>query len=135
MILTILMPTFVHYMLGWLWYSDLLFAKSWMKSLNITQEEIHNNTTSQHMALALAGSFFIGLIQTIVLYSCITRFHISSMAEAIAFAGTMSFAFNFLSMTRSFLWIPNNFVVILVDAGYNFIGSMIIAAIVSWMIL
>src|SRR4051812_18216567 len=134
MILAILASSFVHYLLGWLWYSPLLFAKPWMTSMNITQEQIHNQTSNQHMTLALTGSFIIGLIQTMVIAFCIKHFGISSMGQAVLFAGTMSFTFNFLSLMRSFLWIPKEFVVILVNAGYNFVGSMIIATILFLMI-
>ena len=132
MILACLLASFAHYMLGWLWHS-YIFANAWMAGMNLTKEQIHEQTTDQHMALALAGSFFIGLIQTIVITLSITHFGMSSVAEAVLFAGSMSLSFNFLSMVRSFLWVPKSFIVILINAGYNFVGSMLIAAIVAWM--
>lgn len=130
MLLTIIIATFFYYMLGWLWYSPFLFAKPWMKSINLTQEQIHKQTSKQHMIVALAGSFLICLVQTVVLYICITNFDINSTVKAMVFAGTTSFAFSFLSMLRSFVWIPKEFIALLVHAGYNFIGSMLVAKIV-----
>lgn len=130
MLLTIIIATFFYYMLGWLWYSPFLFAKPWMKSINLTQEQIHKQTSKQHMIVALAGSFLICLVQTVVLYICITNFDINSTVKAMVFAGTTSFAFTFLSMLRSFVWIPKESIALLVHAGYNFIGSMLVAKIV-----
>ncbi|HTM06426.1 MAG TPA: DUF1761 domain-containing protein [Patescibacteria group bacterium] len=134
MILAGLLASFAHYMLGWLWHSHI-FANAWMAGMNLTEEQIREQTTDQHMALALAGSFLIGLVQTIVITLSISYFGMTSVTEAVLFAGSMSLSFNFLSMLRSFLWVPKSFIVILINAGYNFVGSMVIAAIVSWMIL
>lgn len=115
-LLAIITATLVYYILGWAWYSPLLFAKPWITSINLTQEQIHNNTTSKHMALALAGSFFICFLQTLVLYACITNFGINSTTQTPLFAATISFAFTFLSMMRSFIWIFKEFVALLVHA-------------------
>lgn len=134
MLLAIITAAMVYYLLGWVWYSPLLFAKPWMKSIKLTQAQIHNQTSSAHMVLALAGSFFICLVQTIVLYLCITSFGINSATQAGLFAATISFTFTFLSMMRSFVWIPKEFIALLVHAGYNLVGSIVVVLLLYWIL-
>ncbi|RTL04309.1 DUF1761 domain-containing protein [Candidatus Dependentiae bacterium] len=129
-LLAIITAALVYYILGWAWYSPLLFAKRLMKSINLTQEQIHKQTTSLPMALALAGSFLICLAQTVVLYICIVNSGINSITQAMLFAGTISFTFSFLSMLRSFVCIPKEIIALLVHTGYNFVGSILVAKII-----
>jgi hypothetical protein len=54
------------FMLGWLWYSPVLFAKPWMKEMKITRESMQSMSKGQGARLLIMG-FVYTLLSTFAL--------------------------------------------------------------------
>jgi hypothetical protein len=51
----------VGFLLGWLWYSPLMFAKAWMRERNITEEDM-----KKCMEDGVASYFILGFVYTLL---------------------------------------------------------------------
>ena len=49
------------FLVGWLWYSPLLFAKPWMREMNLTEENM-----KAAAAKGMAGFFIRGFVYTLI---------------------------------------------------------------------
>jgi hypothetical protein len=57
----VLIVTAVGFLLGWLWYSPVMFAKPWMRAMKLTEADM-----KQVMADGVAGYFIQGFICTLL---------------------------------------------------------------------
>jgi len=81
-IVGLIIGTFINMGLGALWYSNLLFAKSWMKEASITDEDIQSGNMSQIYGLTAVGA----LIASYVLGFLVLNLNITSIADGLLFA-------------------------------------------------
>ena len=58
----VLVTAVAGFLVGWLWYSPLLFGKSWMTEMKITEEMMKEKCAQKGMA----GFFIKGFIYTVV---------------------------------------------------------------------
>jgi len=80
--LPVLCTTILGFMLGWVWYSPLLFVKPWMKEMGFTVEQMKKPSTSQGMMM-LGGAFLITVVSTIVLAMIINSYRIHGVFSGI----------------------------------------------------
>ena len=70
--LHVLLVTVAGFLLGWLWYSPVLFAKPWMAELKITQEQMKAAAQKGMAKLFLSG----------FLYTFISTFGLAAILNA-----------------------------------------------------
>jgi hypothetical protein len=64
--LAVIVTAVIGFLLGWLWYSPVLFAKPWMAAMKITPERMQE-TAQKGMAKFLVQGFIYTVISTIAL--------------------------------------------------------------------
>jgi hypothetical protein len=60
--IAVLVVTLAGFLLGWLWFSPVLFAKSWMKEMGMTKESFEANPPN--MALLFGSCLLYTLLST-----------------------------------------------------------------------
>jgi hypothetical protein len=60
--IAVVLTAIIGFLLGWLWYSPVLFAKPWMAEMKITKETIE--AAKPRMALLFAKGFLYTLLGT-----------------------------------------------------------------------
>ncbi|WP_424928719.1 DUF1761 domain-containing protein [Amaricoccus tamworthensis] len=59
--LAVLAGTILAFLLGWLWYSPVLFGKKWAEGVGVSLGSA-NDMPKQAMIFQLAGTFFLALV-------------------------------------------------------------------------
>ncbi|MGB3366514.1 MAG: DUF1761 domain-containing protein [Acidaminobacteraceae bacterium] len=82
-ILPFVIGGFFNMILGALWYSNILFAKSWMKESGVTEASINDNSG---MGLVYGLTFITAFITSYVIGFIITNLGITSIVQAFIFS-------------------------------------------------
>jgi hypothetical protein len=119
--MAIVVTAMLVFALGALWYSPLLFAKSWMSVIGKTEEELKKGSKpANHVILFMQGlisayilSIFIGFAQATTLAA---GAWVGFMCW-FGFAGTTSFVHGMFSLRPIKLWA--------IDTGYTFVSFIV----------
>lgn len=120
--------TVVMFLLGWLWYSPVLFAKKWGAYLGIKPEEMGGNPEPMMFVRALVSNFVtVYVLARIIDYADVeSAFRGALIGGMVAIGMTAAPNFNgqvnFLKKPVG-LW--------LIDSGYIVVGSMIAGAVLA----
>lgn len=122
-----LVAAVIHFMLGGLWYSKILFAEQWMVAVGKTEDEIKQGSN----APAYIGSF----ISTFLL-ACILAYFINWSGSVGFFKGIQIAFFAWLGFVATTLFTNNLFQksslkLFLIDSGYWLAGMLIMGAILG----
>ena len=127
--LAVLVAALVVFVLGWLWYSPLLFYKPWMRAKGI------DPAVAMSGAKMPAGKLVIELVRCIVLAYIIARFAallgISSWMGAVHFGAMLWIGFPVILLTGSVLWENVPVKVAAIHAGDWLVKLLVIPIIVS----
>jgi len=126
-ILGIILAVVANSIIGAMWYSPLLFANIWMKSLEKTREELHTSSANTGYALtmlaavvsALVLSYFISLLDSI---------SIGNGALIGFLAGAGIAAARELSPT---FFEARKFTLFLISAGYHIVALTVMGIILA----
>ncbi len=122
----------VHFLIGGLWYSPLLFSKIWMQGLGLTETDIKEAPVN--IWLALLASALASFAQAIALTWLFVTLAMPSIAMGALIGAAAALAFGFTPMLRDRVWANRPWPVILVDAGYECVGGAVAGALIAWML-
>jgi hypothetical protein len=126
--LAVLVAAIAVFVLGWLWYSPLLFFKPWMRARGM-------DPVAMAGAKMPAGKLVIELLRCIVLAYVIARFvallGISSWMGAVHFGFFLWIGFPVILLTGSILWENVPVKVAAIHAGDWLVKLLVIPIIVS----
>ena len=80
--LAVLFATLASFIIGWLWYSNILFGKVWMRLSGITSKK-QSNSKNSGMAKPMMISLILGLIASFVLANLIYWLNVSDSLSAL----------------------------------------------------
>ncbi len=127
--LAVLVAAIAVFVLGWLWYSPLLFYKPWMRARGM------DPAVAMAGAKMPAGKLVIELVRCIVLAYVIARFvallGISSWMGAVHFGVFLWIGFPVILLTGSVLWDNVPLKVAAIHAGDWLVKMLAIPIIVS----
>jgi hypothetical protein len=127
--LAVLVAAIAVFVLGWLWYSPLLFYKPWMRARGM------DPAVAMAGAKMPAGKLVIELVRCIVLAYVIARFvallGISSWMGAVHFGILAWIGFPVILLTGSILWESVPVKVAAIHAGDWLVKLLVIPIIVS----
>lgn len=126
--LAVLVAGLAIFMLGGLWYSPVLFAKTWMSLQGVTEEELKAKSQG-HEPILYLQALITGLVAAWAMAVLLNHFvNLTLLRGAlvgvlcwIGFAGSTSYATAVFSQKPKWLW--------LIDSGFNLV-SFIIAGII-----
>ena len=130
--LSILAAGFVHFLIGGLWYSPLMFSKIWMHGLGLTDADIKEAPVNIWMALL--ASALASFAQAAALAWLFVTLAMPAVPAAALVGAAAALAFGFMPMLRDRVWANRPWSVILVDAGYECVGGAAAGALIASML-
>lgn len=124
-IVPVLVAAVAAMILGFLWYSPVLFGKQWMKLMGITQD----SKKKEGMVKTMGISFLTEIIMAIVLGSLLMTSMVDSLTNALVFAFMIWLGFIATTMINTVLFDKKPFNLFLINSGYQ-LGSLLVMAIV-----
>lgn len=118
--LAVIVATVVYFALGALWYSNLLFAKTWMKLRNVTEEDIEEPNP-----VIFLYSFILQFIAVASLALFMEAMGIGSAGNGalIGFGAGAGFVFTLAGTTGIFSEVPMK--LHFLDNGYHVVGLVL----------
>jgi hypothetical protein len=127
--LAVLVAAITVFVLGWLWYSPLLFLKPWLRARGI------DPAVAMAGAKMPAGKLVIELVRCIVLAYVIARFvallGVTNWMNAVHFGVLLWIGFPVILLTGSVLWDNVPVKVAAIHAGDWLVKLLVIPIIVS----
>ena len=132
--LAVLVAGVMSMMVGFFWYSPLLFAKPWMKMSGMTKEKI----AKSNMTKTYGISFVVGLVTAFVLaYGMglsIDFFHYSGLLTGISSAIWIWLGFVMPVQLTSWLFDGKSFSLFLINTGYQLSSLIVMGVVIGlWM--
>lgn len=123
--LTIAIAGVSNMILGYVWYMAL-FAKPWMKLVNLKEEKVDEQASP---GMTYITSFVLALVSATVFQSVFFTYNPASMMEAVSLGFFVWLGFIFCVMTNQSLFVKKPFKLILIDSGFY------LASIIMWSLL
>tara|TARA_R100001143_G_scaffold52481_2_gene47687 strand:- start:59344 stop:59754 length:411 start_codon:yes stop_codon:yes gene_type:complete len=125
--IAVIIATIIYFALGAVWYSPLLFAKTWMKLRNLTEEDI-----GQPNPIIFLYSFILQFIAVISLALFIHAMGIVTPVNGaiIGFGASMGILYSLSGTTGIFSDVP--FKLHMLDNGYHVVGLTLSGLILGW---
>lgn len=101
--LAVLGTAVAGFMLGWLWYSPLLFAKVWMVEMKITEEKMKECAAKGYVFFFLQG-FAYTLISTVGLAVLLSFYGTPSVGKGAAFGAFVGLVVVGARMLNGSVW-------------------------------
>lgn len=111
--LAIIVATLSGMALGALWYSPLLFGKSWLTALGKSQAELPSQT------LPMIGSVAACLISAVALYLLLAATGADTVGKALGISLVVGFGLVFTAMWSDNLFCGWGRQLLLIQAGYR----------------
>jgi hypothetical protein len=120
--------------IGALWYSPLLFGKTWMRLMNITPEMIvEAKAKKTSMVPQYITTFVAALVSSFILTKLISWFCNGSMTSAMKLVGVIWLGFVAAFMIHSVIWEKKPWALYFINVFYYLVTMIVTAIIViSW---
>lgn len=116
------LAAFAHVMIGWLWYSPMLFGKRYMA---LTKAQPNPDA----IAKAIAGSFLAALIMAAIMVCFMYRLNITTLSSAFHFGWMSWLGFMATVTLQGVLYAQWPLELYLINNGYNLTGAVAMALI------
>lgn len=123
--LAILVVTVVSFLLGGLWYSDLLFGRVYRAGIGKSPEELGS------AKIPLVLNFVTAFVTAVVLASLIRRLGITTAGEGLMFGLLVGVGIIGASMASDFAFNRFSLSLFLAEAGYRVVLSLIMGVVLA----
>ena len=121
----ILVSTVAYMLIGWLWYSPLLFGRVWKEAVGLRDEELPNPGP------ALAGSAAAGFIMSYMLGYFVMATHSVTWFTGMILGVIIWLGFVFTSQILGVLFASRPWKLFLIDVGYLGVALAAMGAIIG----
>ena len=128
--LAILCAGAAYWILGYFWYS-LLFGKLWATEQTRLRGERPPPARAE-IAGKMAGTFICNLLAAAALAYVFHRARIHDMNHAIRLGVALGIGFSGAAITMASIWESKPTRVWMIDAGYHFVGALLLALILGY---
>ncbi len=128
--LTIIGSAVAAMVIGFLWYSPVLFGKEWTQLMGIKKGDI--DQSSKGMAKTYGASMVCALITAYVLKLLMDLVYVTSIFEGMQLAFWLWLGFIATAMFTGVLFDKKPFSLFLINAGYQLASILAMAAILSY---
>ena len=110
----VLIANVVGFFFGWLWFSPILFVKTWLKEIGLKPEDFRYSP-----AQAMGTAFVIGLIVSFFLAFFVHYMGIDSLKVGIMFSMTLAFGVIFPTFISDGMFNSHSFKLMFINGGYR----------------
>jgi hypothetical protein len=130
--LAILVASLVAMVIGFLWYSPMLFGEIWMKLVGIDKKDMDKN--SKNMGPIMVVALLMTILMSYVLAHFLTLMEVTDAAGAAELAFWVWLGFMLTQTIGSVLWEGRPFKLFLINVLYQLVTIQVLALIlVSWL--
>ena len=126
----VIVATLVHYILGGLWYSPLLFGNKFLQLINWSPEQIRQVESQSHVK-ELAIAFVMSLILVYILAHFIQYTKATSAIEGIQTAFWLWLGFIVTTQAPTVIFEGRSFGLFLINVAYQFVGCALAGVILA----
>jgi hypothetical protein len=130
--LAVFIAALVSFIIGWLWYSPMVFGKLWVKEAKIDPAAMEAG--KKQMPVSAGIGFLSQLVASYVIAHLLALLLIIDIAEALQFAFWGWLGLSAVPMLGMVLWERKSVTYYAITAGYWLVGFCVIAAILTWWI-
>jgi hypothetical protein len=114
----------VYYLIGWLWYSPILFVKPWVKETGV---EMGGNKSP---VLPMIGQLVSTFLFVLGVYMVVMLGHFEGVKGGLV-AGISIAAFFVLPINSGNLFFKNKVILFWIESGYQAVGSVVCGLILA----
>lgn len=114
---------------GFLWYSPLLFAKPWMKLSGLDEKSM--NAAKKNMPMTYTASFFMSLVMAYVTAILINSLLVSTLQEGLMLALLVWLGFVATTMVTGVLFQRVPWKLFFINSGYQLVSMLVVSAILT----
>lgn len=122
-IIGLIVGTLLNMGLGALWYSNVLFAKVWMKEAKITEEDIKN---TDKMGVVYALTALTALLTSFVLGMLILNLGVETILEGLVFAVLLWAGTNLPSVIKNWGFEKRTIKLGMINHGYDLVVYVLV---------
>ncbi len=126
----VLVATLVHFILGGLWYSPLLFGNKFIQLINWTPEKLRQVESESHVK-ELVIAFVMSLILVYILAHFVQYTKATNAIGGIQTAFWLWLGFVVTTQLPTVLFEGRSFGLFLINVGYQFVGCSLAGAILT----
>jgi len=108
--------TLVNFVLSWLWYSPLLFAKPWMKALGTDGSHEMTEAEKKRMPFLFVSGLVSSFLLVYAMMIAVNSFHMASFTSGM-FVGVIIWAGFCVTHSLNTLWEGRKPIVLLINNG------------------
>lgn len=130
--LAVAVATLAYFALGSVWFSPMLFSKSWMAGHNITMptDETAKKEMRKSMPKLMLVTFVGCFVAVLALGYIETAFMYHGWMTGLK-TGILASVFSSIAIALSHMYTQKSFKLFIIDAGYHVAGLIIAAVILS----
>ena len=126
----VIVATLIHFLLGGLWYSPLLFGNKFLQIINWSPETIRQMENQSH-AKELIVAFVTSLVLVYILAHFVQYTKATSAAAGLQTAFWLWLGFIVTTNSATVLFEQRPFGLFLINMGYQFVGCALAAIILA----
>ena len=126
----VIVATLVHFILGGLWYSPLLFANKFLQLVNWTPEQVRQMESQSH-AKELVIAFVMSFLLVYILAHFVQYTKATNAIGGIQTAFWLWLGFIVTTQVPLVLFERRSFGLFLINIGYQFVGCALAGAILA----
>ena len=115
--------------IGFLWYSPLMFAKPWMKLSGWTEKQMKENQKNGSMTKTYVISTISSVVMAYVLNMILNRTGIDSIYPAIMTAFWVWLGFVATTAVTEVLYMRRSWTLYLINTGYQLVSLLVMAVV------
>lgn len=127
---TVLAAAVASMILGFLWYSPILFGKEWMELSGIKKSDMAK--AKKKMAATYTVAFLVAIITSFVLKQFIDLFYIVNLFDAVQLAFWIWFGFVATTLIGGILYEGKSWKLFVINSGYQLASIMLMAVVLSY---
>ncbi len=131
-VLATLLAVAANMILGFLWFSPMLFAKPWIKlsGMDKMNKAQMKNSMTTCMTISVVTSVIMAVVLSFVQSAMPT---IVSPMDAVTLAVMLWVGFVATTFGTSYAYTQKSFALFIIDTGYPLVGMILMSVIVMWM--
>lgn len=124
-IVAILLATLSRFLLGGLWYSNVLFGRAWMAQVGMTEDKLQSANMARTFALAFVASLVASVMLALFLGSGSTVF------TGMLYSFFVGFGWVAMSLATNDLFEQRSFKLFMINASYHVVSFTVMGAIIG----
>ena len=121
--------TIAYFILGSVWYSPVLFGKTWMELQKIDPEKM--NASKSRLPIMLSVTFVLSLIITFSIGFIIVRTGLDTLLGSVKLGLLCALGFVCTTLGITFMFEGRPFKLFLIDAGYHTCGILLASVVLT----